>query len=62
MSKQKTLEMMRDLIKSGKKQRDLGKLFVTDTDGQNIPLNSPAALDAIERRLAEIAESEAKSV
>lgn len=56
MSKQKTLEMMRDLIKSGKKQRDLGKLFVTDTDGQNISLNSPAALDAIERRLAEMEE------
>lgn len=55
MSKQKTLEAMRDLLKSGKaKQRDTAKMFVTDTNGDNIALSSPEALDAIERRLAEM--------
>jgi hypothetical protein len=58
MNKQKRLETLRDLIKSGKaKTREIGKLFVTDTDGTNIPLNSPEALDAIERRLAEMEDA-----
>lgn len=55
--KQKRLESLRDLIKAGKlTTREHERLAIEDTDGQSIQVMSDGALEAIERRLAQIAE------
>lgn len=56
MSKQKSLEDLRDLIKSGKLKDNehTRKQFIEDTNGRNVPLNDPDILDVIDRRLTVI--------
>lgn len=55
--KQKRLEALRDLVKSGKvTDQKHGKMFIEDTDGTSIALSSADALPAIERRLAALEE------
>lgn len=53
--KQKRLEALRDILKSGATlPRDHARMYVEDTDGTQVALSSAEALPAIERRLAEL--------
>lgn len=54
MSKQSILQDMLALLKSGRSKGELRRVYVRDTDGQNVRLDEPEARQVIERRLAEI--------
>jgi len=59
VDKREKLEKLLSRLKSGKAgTKELEKLFIEDTNGQQVPLNSPEAIAAIERRLAQIDASQ----
>lgn len=58
--KLKRLKELRQLLASGKfKPKELKTMTVADTDGRNVSLNEPDALDVLDRRIAEQEAQEA---
>jgi hypothetical protein len=52
--KLKRLRELRQLLASGKFQaKELKSMTVADTDGRNVRLTEPDALDVLDRRIAE---------